>query len=113
MEPDGFIDTILKLLTIIGILWGILATWDKGSETLLKVWAWACSVSLSLNKKKTTVVNKLMQMIDSHEAPPPPQNTVIVPLTGTLRVTGGRLVLKNVFDTVSLGGSATTSATLV
>jgi hypothetical protein len=75
MEPDGFIDTILKLLTIIGILWGILATWDKGSETLLKVWAWACSVSLSLNKKKTTVVNKLIQIIDSlvarKKAPPP------------------------------------------
>jgi hypothetical protein len=45
---------------------------------------------------------------------PPPlvRNPTIVPLTGTLRTTGGRLVLKNVFDTVSLGGSASTSATL-
>ena len=40
------------------------------------------------------------------------RNTVITPLTGTLRATGGRLVLKNAFDTVNLGGSASTSATL-
>ena len=77
MEPDGFIDTIQKLVAIIGIIWGILVTWNQGWETVRKAWAWACSVALFLNKKKTTVVKKLRQMIDSHEAgepsPTPPE----------------------------------------
>jgi len=90
MDPSDNIDLIKNLLAIIGTLWGILANWSKGWETALKVWAWACSVSMFLNKKKTAYVKKWRSMIDTDEAreetPTPPAPVCI-----------------NVYDTVPMG----------
>jgi len=45
----------------------ILANAPKAWEVINKARAWACSMSLLLNKKKATVFNRLRQMIDTNE----------------------------------------------
>jgi hypothetical protein len=109
----------LTLITIVWTLFKILTDAPKALENARKGWKFVRQWFSYI--KKPSCINILIQNIDKNEAQekfptPPVQYTVIVPLTGTLGATGGRLILSappplriNVFDTVSLGGTATGS----
>lgn len=155
MDESGFIATIKNYLTIIGILWGILATWDKGVKTLRKVLAWGCIVA---QQTKAACIRELKVLVGEDERPEdtlsPPElvrvtasdslsmgliegypahrhrqlaaayyysdrSDISVPLNRQAVTShAGRLLLSppplciNVFDTVSVDGSASCSATL-